>query len=524
MHGSSDAAAPPGLLIEGAASIATLAGGLRRGAAQADAAELSGDSLAVAMWGDRLIAAGPRAEVQRQIEAGGRSIDDFARLDAAGGLVTPGLIDAHTHLVFAGTREAEWQMRSRGAGYLQILKAGGGILSTVAATRAASDQDLLAGARRRLAEMLANGTTTAEAKSGYGLDIATELRMLEVIGRLDREGPVQLVPTYLGAHAVPAEFRDRPDGTEAYVADVVGEQLPAVARQGIARFCDVFCEKGVFDDRQSRLVLTAALEAGLLGRIHADELVPSGGAELAAELGCVSADHLAAPSEAGVAALARAADAGRPVVATLLPATSWFLGAPLRACAPPHRRGHPRCHATDLNPGTSPTVGLPLVMSIACVEMGLTPAEALVAVTINAAHSLGLGAEIGSIEPGKQADLVVWDVPSLEPRFPTGWAAAPPERSSSAASRSSSAADARSRRSPVPNRRWPARPRRPLDLAALLQQDRRDLGRERRRHQRELRLRRRRRETPISCRNLASASPASASSQTGIGTTTLASS
>jgi imidazolonepropionase len=414
MHGSSDAAAPPGLLIEGAASIATLAGGLRRGAAQADAAELSGDSLAVAMWGDRLIAAGPRAEVQRQIEAGGRSIDDFARLDAAGGLVTPGLIDAHTHLVFAGTREAEWQMRSRGAGYLQILKAGGGILSTVAATRAASDQDLLAGARRRLAEMLANGTTTAEAKSGYGLDIATELRMLEVIGRLDREGPVQLVPTYLGAHTVPAEFRDRPDGTEAYVADVVGEQLPAVARQGIARFCDVFCEKGVFDDRQSRLVLTAALEAGLLGRIHADELVPSGGAELAAELGCVSADHLAAPSEAGVAALARVAEAGRPVVATLLPATSWFLGA--HHFAPARRlidAGIPVAMATDLNPGTSPTVGLPLVMSIACVEMGLTPPEALVAVTINAAHSVGLGAELGSIEPGKQADLVVWDVPSL---------------------------------------------------------------------------------------------------------------
>ena len=414
MHGSSDAAAPPGLLIEGAASIATLAGGLRRGAAQADAAELSGDSLAVAMWGDRLIAAGPRAEVQRQIEAGGRSIDDFARLDAAGGLVTPGLIDAHTHLVFAGTREAEWQMRSRGAGYLQILKAGGGILSTVAATRAASDQDLLAGARRRLAEMLANGTTTAEAKSGYGLDIATELRMLEVIGRLDREGPVQLVPTYLGAHAVPAEFRDRPDGTEAYVADVVGEQLPAVARQGIARFCDVFCEKGVFDDRQSRLVLTAALEAGLLGRIHADELVPSGGAELAAELGCGCAAHLAAPSEAGVAALARVAEAGRPVVATLLPATSWFLGA--HHFAPARRlidAGIPVAMATDLNPGTSPTVGLPLVMSIACVEMGLTPPEALVAVTINAAHSVGLGAELGSIEPGKQADLVVWDVPSL---------------------------------------------------------------------------------------------------------------
>ncbi len=414
MPGPSDAAPLPGLLIEGAASIATLAGGLRRGAAQADAAELSGGSLTVATWEDRIVAVGPGAEVLRRIEGEGRSLDDFARIDAAGCLVTPGLIDAHTHLVFAGTRETEWQMRSRGAGYLEILQAGGGILSTVAATRAASDEELLAGARRRLAEMLAGGTTTAEAKSGYGLDVETELRLLEAIGRLDREGPVQLVPTFLGAHAVPAEFRGRSDGAGAYVADVVGEQLPAVARQGIARFCDVFCEEGVFDARQSRQILSAASRAGLSGRIHADELVPSGGAELAAELGCVSADHLAAPSEEGIAALSRAAEAGTPVVATLLPATSWFLGA--HHFAPARRfidAGIPVALATDLNPGTSPTVGLPLVMSIACVEMGLTPAEALVAVTINAAHSVGLGAELGSIEPGKQADLVVWDVPSL---------------------------------------------------------------------------------------------------------------
>ena len=414
MPGPSDAAPLPGLLIEGAASIATLAGGLRRGAAQADAAELSGGSLTVATWEDRIVAVGPGAEVLRRIEGEGRSLDDFARIDAAGCLVTPGLIDAHTHLVFAGTRETEWQMRSRGAGYLEILQAGGGILSTVAATRAASDEELLAGARRRLAEMLAGGTTTAEAKSGYGLDVETELRLLEAIGRLDREGPVQLVPTFLGAHAVPAEFRGRSDGAGAYVADVVGEQLPAVARQGIARFCDVFCEEGVFDARQSRQILSAASRAGLSGRIHADELVPSGGAELAAELGCVSADHLAATSEEGIAALSRAAEAGTPVVATLLPATSWFLGA--HHFAPARRfidAGIPVALATDLNPGTSPTVGLPLVMSIACVEMGLTPAEALVAVTINAAHSVGLGAELGSIEPGKQADLVVWDVPSL---------------------------------------------------------------------------------------------------------------
>ncbi len=410
----------PGLLVEGAIGLATLAGGLRRGPAQGDVALLSGDVLAgggmaVAAWGDRLIAAGSAAEVDRVIEAGGYPIEGFERVDAGGGLVTPGLIDSHTHLVFAGTREVEWQVRSRGAGYLEILAAGGGILSTVAATRAASEDDLLAGARARLGKMLAEGTTTAEAKSGYGLDTPTELRQLDVIGRLDRDGPVQLVPTYLGAHAVGPEFRGRTDGPEAYVAAVVGDQLPAVARQGIARFCDVFCEQGVFDPGQTARVLEAARKLGLALRLHADELVPSGGAELAAALGCVSADHLAAPSDAGVAALARAAEAGHPVVATLLPATSWFLGK--HHFAPARRfieAGIPVALATDLNPGTSPTVGLPLVMSIACLEMGLTPAEALAAVTINAAHSIDLGAEIGSIEPGKQADLVIWEASSVE--------------------------------------------------------------------------------------------------------------
>jgi imidazolonepropionase len=405
----------PGLLIEGAGSVATLAGGLRHGTAQADAAALTGTGLAVAAWRSRILAVGSRDDVHRQIAADGYPLEAFDRLDAAGGLITPGLIDAHTHLVFAGTREGEWQMRTHGAGYLEILAAGGGILSTVAATRAASDEELLAGARRRLAEMLANGTTTAEAKSGYGLDVATELRLLEVIGRLGGEGPVQLVPTFLGAHAVPAEYRDRPDGTDSYVASVVDDQLPAVARQGIARFCDVFCETGVFDARQTSRILRAAAGHGLARRIHADELAPSGGAELAAEMGCLSADHLAAVSEEGIAALARVADSGHPVVATLLPATSWFLGQ--HHFAPARRfvdAGIPVALATDLNPGTSPTVSLPLVMSIACVEMGLTPAEALAAVTINAAHSLGLGSEIGSIEPGKQADLVIWEVSTLE--------------------------------------------------------------------------------------------------------------
>jgi imidazolonepropionase len=416
-----------GLLIEGASAVATLAGGLRRGATQRDAAVLSGGGLFVATWRGRILAAGLQIDVYREIEGQGLSLDSFDRLDARGGLVTPGLVDAHTHLLFAGTRELEWQMRASGAGYLEILAAGGGILSTVAATRAATEEELLEGGRARLAQMLANGTTTAEAKSGYALDVAGELRLLELIDRLDREGPIQLVPTFLGAHAVPAEFRTRADGTDAYVASVIGEQLPAVARQGIARSCDVFCEQGVFDASQSRRILAAAAEAGLAVRLHADELAPSGGAELAGELagalagelaagrGCLSADHLAAPSDEGVAALARAAATGQPVVATLLPATSWFLGK--HHFAPARRfvdAGIPVALATDLNPGTSPTLSLPLIMSIACVEMGLTPVEALVGVTINAACALGMDSEIGSIEPGKQADLVVWDVPTVE--------------------------------------------------------------------------------------------------------------
>ncbi len=431
-----------GLLVEGASGIATLAGGLRRGASQGEASVVADREPAVACWEGRVLAVGGAEDVHRQIVAAGLAAESFSRLDAHGGFVTPGLIDAHTHLVFAGTREVEWQMRACGAGYLEILAAGGGILSTVAATRAATDEELLAGARARLRAMLACGTTTAEAKSGYALDVAGELRLLELIGRLAVEGPIELVPTFLGAHAVPAEFRDRSEGApgsataaeaaEAYVAHVIRDQLPAVARQGIARFCDVFCEAGVFDSAQSRRILRAASEAGLALRLHADELAPSGGAELAAELaagpGCLSADHLAAPSEEGIAALARAAEAGTPVVATLLPATSWFLG---RHHFAPARRlieaGIPVALATDLNPGTSPTPSLPLVMSIACLEMGLSPAEALAAVTINAAHALGMGETIGSIEPGKQADLVVWDVPSLD-QIPY-WLGAPLTRS-----------------------------------------------------------------------------------------------
>ena len=419
-RGNADA---PGLLIHGAAQVATLAGGLRRGAAQADLALLDAASVGgpgapeapvVACWEGRIVGVGPRDRVEHGLEVSGYPLARFVRLDADGGVVTPGLIDPHTHLLFAGTRERELVLRQQGAGYLEILEAGGGILSTVAATREASAEDLAAHGRRWLDEMLRHGVTTIEAKSGYGLDLATELRLLEVAHALGKEGPVDVVPTFLGAHAVPLEFRARPDGTEAYVRSVIEDQLPGVAAQGRARSCDVFCEEGVFTADHSRRILQAAAGYGLAIRLHADELAASGGAELAAELGALSADHLHVPSDEGVAALAAAARGPRPVVATWLPATTWFL---MTGDAAPARRfidaGVPVALGTDFNPGTSPTPNLPLVMTIACLEMKLAPAEALVAVTVNAAHALGLGDEAGAIEPGKLADLVIWRAPSV---------------------------------------------------------------------------------------------------------------
>ena len=412
----------PGLLIVGAAEVATMAGGVRFGLSQGHVGRLSADpdgdpagaeAPVVACWEGRIAAVGPRSRVEAALEAEGYPLARFVRVDADGGVVTPGLIDPHTHLLIGGSRENALVLRQGGASYMDILAAGGGILSTVAATRQADAETQAAHGRRWLDEMLGHGVTTIEAKSGYGLDLETEIRLLEVTWQLGREGPVDVVPTFLGAHAVPPEFRSRPDGVEAYVRSVIEDQLPGVAAHGRARFCDVFCETGVFDPDQSRRILKAAEAYGMTPRLHADELHPSGGAELAAELGAASADHLAAPSDAGMDALASAAATDQPVVATLLPATTWFLmkeqHAPARRFI---ERGVPIAIGTDFNPGTSPTASLPLAMTAACLNLRMTPDETLSAVTINAARALRLEDEIGSLEPGKAADVVIWKVPT----------------------------------------------------------------------------------------------------------------
>jgi imidazolonepropionase len=342
----------------------------------------------------RVSAVGPYAELRAKIPPTAEVID------AGGRAVTPGFVDAHTHLIFAGNRAAEFEQRIAGASYQEIAAAGGGILRTVALTRAATEDQLLAEARRHRDWMLRAGTTTIEAKSGYGLEHATEMKMLCVMKRLGEEGPAAIVPTLLAAHTVPPEFAGR---RAEYVRWIVEELIPEVAAAGLAQHCDAFCDDHAFTVDETRTVLTAARRNGLRLRVHAEQFRPGTGAALAAELGAATADHLEMASEETLRQLRTAG-----VQPVLLPGSVFALG---RTQYPPARAmvemGLAIVLATDFNPGSSPIASMPFVMSLACLQMKLTPAEALTAATINAAWSLGLGGRVGSLENGKQADFLI---------------------------------------------------------------------------------------------------------------------
>lgn len=349
---------------------------------------------ALLVWEGRIAAAGSYHELRESIPP------DAEIIDAEGRCVSPGFVDAHTHLVFAGNRAAEFEQRIAGATYQQIAASGGGILRTVEATRAATEDDLLDESRRHRDWMLRAGTTTIEAKSGYGLEYETEMKMLRVLARLNAEGPATIVPTLLAAHTLPPEFASR---REEYVRWVADELIPEVAATRLARFCDVFCDDHAFTVEEARAILRAAKLNGLGLRVHAEQFRPGTGAALAAELGASTADHLETATED---TLRRLRTAG--VQPVLLPGSVFALG---RGNYPPARamvqEGLAIVLATDFNPGSSPISSMPFILSLACIQMGLSSAEALTASTINAAWSLDLGSRVGSLETGKQADFLI---------------------------------------------------------------------------------------------------------------------
>ena len=387
------------LLFVNARQVVTCAGPARarRGGEMADAVVRSG--VAVLTADGKIVTVDDDASLRRS--APGATV-----VDCAGGVLTPGFVDSHTHAIFGRARYEEQEQRAAGIGYMEIARRGGGIHASVRDLRARSEDELFALAEPRLRALAASGVTTVEVKSGYGLTLEDELKTLRVVRRLAAALPMRILATWLGAHEIPLEFRERPNGRREYLDLLLHEMLPRVAGEGLASFADVFCEPGVFTVDETREILSAARAAGLAIKLHADELVAGGGAELAGELRAVSADHLAAVSDAGIAALASA-----NTVATLLPGTMMFLGkrdqAPARALI---GAGVAVALATDFNPGTSPTTNFPLVLTLGVSQLRLSVAEALLAGTVNGAGALGLADRVGQIAPGYSADLALWSV------------------------------------------------------------------------------------------------------------------
>lgn len=382
-------------LIDNADLVATCAGpGPRRGSAQREINAIPNAS--VAAFEGSIVFVGSAHDASRAVTL----VPDAQVIDAQGCTVTPGFVDPHTHLVFAGDRRDELRRRLAGATYADIAASGGGIVKTVEATRAASEHDLVDGARKRLGEMLCFGTTTAEAKSGYGLELKAERRLMRAIKTVSAGQPIELAATFMGAHEVPVEYRER---KQDYVRLLIDEMIPAIAAEGLAEWCDVFCEQGVFTPDESRDILEAGLRYGMRARIHADELALSGGSRVAAEVGAHSADHLIFVDDHHARLLAE-----KNVVATLLPSAAFFLKlgrfAPARMLI---EAGAAVALATDLNPGGGFTTSMPFVMSLACFGMNMTLEEALIGATLNAAASLDRHDRVGSLEAGKQCDAVI---------------------------------------------------------------------------------------------------------------------
>jgi imidazolonepropionase len=388
------------LLITGASQLLTLRGRApRRGKNLSNLGILKNGAVLIR---DGVIAAvGSRSEIESLPES--RSAE---KLDVGGRVVLPGFVDSHTHLIHAASRAEEYELKFEGASYEEIARKGGGILNSVKKLRAATAEDLKKRAHAALREFAAHGTTTLEAKSGYGLNVASELKILRLHKDLNTEQPLEIVSTFLGAHVVPLEYRNKRTGTEEYVALLTKTLIPEVAREKLAEFCDVFCDRGAFSRKHSKVILEAGKKNGLLPRIHAEQLTRTGAAQLAVQLGAASCDHLEQVNHTDVAALAKS-----NTVATLLPGCDFHLGlqkyAPARTLI---EAGAIVGLATDYNPGTSPTVSMPMILSLACTQLRMTPAEAIAAGTINAAYSLGREKQIGSLEVGKQADVAVFDV------------------------------------------------------------------------------------------------------------------